>query len=106
MNEAKDLRQPGQRLWFEYHCNESVDSAHFFLWQRTHQQVDVIKLDPNGEEPEPGSTLIERCENGMCCCYIVRFDDGLETTVFEDELLNSPEQFCRPDFPSEVTHGH
>ncbi|RDJ35722.1 MAG: hypothetical protein DWQ19_12965 [Crenarchaeota archaeon] len=41
-------------------------------------------------------TLNARCELGCVMTYRVRFEDGLEWDVFEDELLDSPEGFCRP----------
>jgi hypothetical protein len=38
-------------------------------------------------------------DNGMVLVYQVRFDDGLEWSVFEDELLTSPDEFERADPP-------
>ena len=96
-----DLRYPGQVLWFEYHCTESKESAHFHLWKRTHRRVEVLGLDPDSDVPEPKTTFNQRCHEGIQCLYRVRFSDGYEDTVFEDELLDATDQFCRPAY-SEV----
>ena len=46
------------------------------------------------------TTLAERCEAAEVFCYTVRFADGVEWMVFEDELCVSPKDFCRPDPPA------
>ena len=98
----KDLRSVGQKLWFEYHCSEDHDSAHAHLWYRSHQQVEVIAI--NGADPsvDDESTFLDRCRDGAQITYQVLFQDGLEDDVFEDELLDSQEEFCRPDPPKGV----
>ena len=45
------------------------------------------------------TTFGERMDEGMVLVYRVRFDDGLEWDVFEDELLTDPSQFERDDPP-------
>ena len=87
----------GQRFWFEYHCWEDPRSSDAEIWYRSHQQVTVIgEADHDGDKTH---TFEERCEDGCQCVYRVRFDDGLEWDLFEDELLDSPKQFERPDPP-------
>jgi len=87
----------GQRFWFEYHCYEGHDSSDAEVWYRSHRQCVVIgEADHDGDK---SVSFEDRCEMGMQCVYRVRFDDGLEWDVFEDELLDSPEHFERPDPP-------
>lgn len=69
------------RRWFEYHCYEGEDSGDAELWHHTHQQVIVL----NREESDPGEPLL----------YRVKFSDGFEYTVFDDELVKSPTEFMR-----------
>lgn len=90
-------RRVGDRLWFEYHCNESLESPDAPAWLRSHQQVTVLRMcscDGVGVISEE-----ERYENGMLLLYRVKFDDGLEWDVFEDELLDSQGEFQRPAPP-------
>jgi len=93
----KKYRQKGETLWFEYHCNESSDSPDAPAWYHSHQKATILSLEENGY----GNTLIERIDNGMPAVYKVRFEDGLEWDVFEDELMDSPDDFHRPDPPSD-----
>lgn len=85
---------PGQTAWFEYHCWESVQSADADLWMRSHQRVTVT-----GWGESDGWELAspdERIEAGMPRVYGVRFEDGHEGTVFEDELApHTGWWFCR-----------
>jgi hypothetical protein len=77
------------KKWFEYHCYEGEDSCDAELWHHTHQQVKVIG------KPE----LVEEMEDGHKITTVkVRFSDGLEYDVFDDELLDSPQAFERPDY--------
>ena len=82
---------PGERAWFEYHCNESHASAHAEVWYRSHQRVSVLEMNEAGE----GETALDRGENGCPRCYRVRWDDGFEFDVFEDELTTSRADFHR-----------
>lgn len=93
------LRAPGVRLWFEYHCLESHQSSDAKAWYRSHQQVEVLGFAKC--DPAAFTTFNERGEAGHQLLYNVKFDDGLEYDVFEDELLDSPEEFERPDPPKE-----
>lgn len=68
---------------FEYHCQQSHDSADAELWYRSHQRVTVLGLEEEGY----GGTLEERGANGQPRAYLIRFADGHEATAFEDELL-------------------
>jgi hypothetical protein len=78
----------GERYWFEYHCNESPSSAHAQWWYRSHRPVVILRQ----AETDPGEPLV----------FTVKFEDGFEGDVFEDELLKSPDEFERPDPPKAV----
>ena len=69
---------------FEYHCYEGEDSSDVILWHHTHQEVEVIRRLSNEESELPMTR--------------VRFSDGLEYDVFEDELLTSIEEYVRPAY--------
>lgn len=92
-----DLIPIGTTIWFEYHCWESPDSSDAEIWYRSHQQVTVIGVADC--EPIAYTSLVERGESGMVFVYHVRFSDGLEWDVFEDELCSTPDHFCNPDPP-------
>lgn len=92
-----DLRAIGSKYWFEYHCCESHDSADAQIWYRSHQRVKVIAIADC--DPIAFTTQEERQDNGHQLLYRVQFDDGLESDVFEDELLTDPSEFCRPSPP-------
>ena len=72
-------------IWFEYHCYEGEDSGDVELWHHTHQRVGILYE-------------IMDVEREVCRMYQVRFSDGLEYSVFEDELVSSPSEFHRPDY--------
>lgn len=101
----QDLRTFGQEYYFEYHCLESHDSSDAIIWYRSHQKVkvlrfadcDAIKCESDGLE-----TKDQRASQGMQILYTVRFEDELEWDVFEDELLDSPDSYQRPDPPKSV----
>jgi hypothetical protein len=96
----KEAWLPGESAWFEYHCNESPDSVDAPAWYRSHQQVTVLgEADNDGWK---GSTFIQRSHAATPKVYNVRFADGLEWAVFEDELLNSTEGYERPDPPERI----
>ena len=95
-----DVRTPGSRPWFEYHCYEGHDSADAAIWYRSHQQATIISVDETCDAFVCGIvTRKERDESACSLMYCVRFDDGHEATVFEDELLDSPAEYYRPDPP-------
>ena len=85
----------GRRYWFEYHCNESPQSADAAAWFRSHERVLVCRI----AEPGIGRTMRARAENGSPRVFRARWADGFEWDVFEDELLDSRREFCRPDPP-------
>lgn len=87
---------PGQRAWFEYHCWESPESNDAPVWYRSHQQVTVLERQVNDGE---GLSWADRMDAGAPYTYLVRFDDGLVWTAFEDELDTTPDNWCRPDPP-------
>ena len=94
---AKQLeyRSPGDVCWFEYHCNESPNSADAELWYRSHQKVKILKLDAKGY----GKTKQERGDNGHPAVYKIQFGDGFKGGAFEDKLVDSTSEFYRPDPP-------
>lgn len=93
-----DLARIGGRYWFEYHCNESHQSSDARVWYHSHQMCVVLKL---AASDDPAFTdFEERADNANQLLYRVQFDDGLEWSVFEDELMDSRDHFCRPDPPA------
>ena len=94
---VEQLARIGARYWFEYHCWESHDSGDADVWYHSHQQCTVLSFaDCN---PPAFTGFVERGEAGASLLYRVRFDDGLEWDVFEDELMTSRDHFERPDPP-------
>lgn len=92
--------KPGAVRWFEYHCNESDNSADAELWHRSHQLVTVGALTSE----DFGGTFKARCENGTPRVYAIRFSDGFEGEAFEDELLTWRKGYCRSDPPKRRVH--
>lgn len=88
------MKFPAVRL-FEYHCWESSQSSDAELWYRSHQRVTVLRI----VEPGVGRTFMERCEAGNPRVFRIRFEDGFEGDAFEDELVRSRKEFCRPSPP-------
>lgn len=87
----------GQRLWFEYHCWESHQSADAELWYHSHQECTVLGMvECDGADIFKQS---DRYESGCIIVYRVRFDDGQEFDACEDELFENRDNFCRPDPP-------
>lgn len=91
--------EPGQIAFFEYHCLESHDSADTELGYRSHSTVTVSGRDHDEQMETHGWNYQQRCEEGMPNVYAVRFPDGYQDTVFEDELMTSSDGFYRPDPP-------
>lgn len=93
---------PGDTAWFEYHCYEGHDSADAEIWYRSHQRVTILSLvDPEGFL-EAMPTFVERANEGCPILYRVQFADGLEWDVFEDEVSDGTEHWCRPDPPERL----
>ena len=96
---VENARKVGDRLWFEYHCWESHSSSDATIWYRSHQQVEVLGMGENdGCDIQKQD---DRYELGHQLVYRVRFDDGLEWHVFEDELLDSAGEFGRAAPPEQ-----
>lgn len=85
----------GKEFWFEYHCYEGHDSCDSEIWYRSHQKVLVLSISELGV----GDTKYERLIEGQPRVYRVKFKDGLEYDVFEDELMESTKEFSRPEPP-------
>lgn len=96
-----NLKPIGSKYWFEYHCNESHQSSDAPAWYRSHQRVVVLGLAKC--DGPAFTTFKERGEAGHQLLYRVRFPDGLEWDVFEDELLDNRKSFCRPNPPDPLT---
>ena len=97
---------PGEQAWFEYHCYEGHDSADAQVWYRSHQRVEVLTVDDPEGFLVTMPTYVERQAEGCPITYRVRFTDGLEWSVFEDELSDDTSEWCRPDPPKEGRRGH
>ncbi len=80
-----DNRLAHGRRYFEYHCYEGEDSSDTELWHHTHQQVIILNKITDTD-----------IEVGRM--YRVRFPDGLEYDVFNNELVKSPSDYYRPDY--------
>lgn len=88
----------GRRRWFEYHCWESPESADSELWYRSHQRVTIVALEAIEDGAEK-LTMVQRLDGGIPAVYRVRFNDGYQGSVFEDELLCWRSEFQRPTPP-------
>ena len=84
-----DKRLARGRRSFEYHCYEGEDSSDAELWHHTHQQVVILRKLRNIEE-------VDEADCGRM--YMVRFNDGLEYTACDDELMRSPKEYYRPNY--------
>jgi len=101
-HKIEGLRRAGQKLWFEYHCLESKDSQDYPLWLHSHQKVKVLGIASNEGMFIP--KFKERIDEGIPLVYKIKFADGKVAEAFEDELLDSPKKFSRPNPPrKEVT---
>lgn len=89
----------GKDFWFEYHCFESPASCDAEVWYRSHSKIKILGIVEmgNGETPQ------ERGEIGEPRVYRARFEDGFEYDVWEDEVMDSPKDFYRPDPPKKVS---
>ena len=93
----KDSWRRGENAYFEYHCDQSKSSCDYPAYQHSHQIVKVLKVAARGF----GNTIHERVKSGEILVYRVRFSDGLEWDVFEDELLTSPRYYSKQFDPPE-----
>jgi hypothetical protein len=96
-------RQPGTKLYFEYHCWESLQSGDAELWLRSHSLVEVLGCMNNDDYGH--MTFDQRCYEACQLVYKIKFEDGFIGEAFEDELLDSPDEYERPEPPkrSEAT---
>lgn len=97
MSPYKEAWQTGEKAWFEYHCLESPESSDAEAWYHSHQRCIVLAEEPS--DAWEGSTFKERGEEGQPKLYRVRFNDGIEWAVFEDELMTDPGGFYQPHPP-------
>ena len=84
----------GKEFWFEYHCYESPESCDAEIWYRSHQKVKVIGVSEWSYDDKEW-----RQEDGNPRVYLVEWIDGYQYDVFEDELMESKDEFERPDPP-------
>lgn len=90
----KDSWKAGEVAAFEYHCQRSHDSADACLWYRDHLPAVVLGVADCEAQGRPElDTLAARMDAACPMVYRVRFPDGLEWDVFEDELLTGAEHF-------------
>ena len=82
-----DARLARGRRLFEYHCYEGEDSGDAELWHHTHQPVTVLLRTQHGHH-----------DSGTPTMYRVRFADGLESEVFNDELVASETDYERKGY--------
>jgi hypothetical protein len=94
LREDKYDDKVGRIFWFEYHCYESPESCDSEIWYRSHQKVKVI-----GVSEWSFDDYENRMNDGQPRVYLVEWKDGFQYDVFEDELLESPNEFYRPNPP-------
>jgi hypothetical protein len=94
LREDKYDDKVGRIFWFEYHCYESPESCDAEIWYRSHQKVKVI-----GVSEWSFDNYEDRMNDGQPRVYLVEWKDGFQYDVFEDELLESPDEFYRPNPP-------
>jgi hypothetical protein len=94
LREDKYDDKVGRIFWFEYHCYESPESCDSEIWYRSHQKVKVI-----GVSEWSFDDYEDRMNDGQPRVYLVEWKDGFQYDVFEDELLESPNEFYRPNPP-------
>jgi hypothetical protein len=90
----------GKEFWFEYHCLESDESCDSEIWYRSHQKVKVLYVSEWSFDE-----LQDRTEDGQPRVYSVKFNDGFIADVLEDELMESTNEFYRPDPPKRMKKG-
>lgn len=99
----RDVRPVGARVWFEYHCEEAHTSPHAQWWYHSHRQAVIVRLYTEAADDPPPKRWgqARRFREGWQLLYLVRFDDGFEADVFvfEDEILDGPDEFERPAPP-------
>jgi hypothetical protein len=98
---GREQWQPGERAHFEYHCYEGHDSNDAKAWYHSHQPVTVLEENEDDGQRHMFADHADRADAGMPVSYHVRWGDGYEHTVFEDELLTHPKHFSRPDPPAD-----
>ncbi|MEP2668870.1 MAG: hypothetical protein ABJH04_07740 [Cyclobacteriaceae bacterium] len=89
-----------KEFWFEYHCFESQASLDVEVWYRSHEKVKVIGVSEWSHDK-----LEDRIEDATPRIYKIEFEDGFQYDAFEDELMNSPDKFYRPDPPKKRDHS-
>ena len=82
---AKTLRS-GERVFFEYQCTPSEQSAHAELWHHTCQFANVVR--------RIGPDEIDEAEVGPM--FHVRFADGFHFDVNAGELWRRRQKDCKP----------
>ena len=95
----KNSWRPGEVAYFEYHCYMGHDSSDAEAWYRSQQPVTILSVTALGV----GKTARARLNNGEPRVYKVRWQDGFEYDVMEDELYVDRSHFvdaCKPP-PSE-----
>ena len=92
--DIREEEKVGKEFWFEYHCFESDKSCDAEIWYRSHQKVKVVDVAHWSLDDKQF-----RYEDGQFRVYLVEWKDGFRYDVFEDELMESKDEFERPDPP-------
>ena len=92
--DIREEEKVGKEFWYEYHCFESDKSCDAEIWYRSHQKVKVVDVAHWSLDDKEF-----RYEDGQFRVYIVEWKDGFRYDVFEDELMESKDEFERPDPP-------
>ena len=92
--DIREEEKVGKEFWFEYHCFESDESCDAEIWYRSHQKVKVVDVGYWSLDDEK-----IRYEEALLRVYVVEWKDGFRYDVYEDELMESKNEFYRPDPP-------
>jgi hypothetical protein len=88
MTTTREAFKVGETATFTYSFEpDPTSEISARLAHRTGQTVTVLRVETN-DAPE-GWTFTERMEEGTPWTYGVRFEDGHQDTVFEDELTEA-----------------
>ena len=99
--DIREEEKVGKEFWFEYHCFESDESCDAEIWYRSHQKVKVVDVAHWSLDDKEF-----RYEDGQFRVYIVEWKDGFRYDIFEDELMESPDEFYRPDPPKRINETY
>jgi len=70
---------PGDRVFFEYHCEQSNESCDAELWHHTRQWAVVVAV-----------VMYPEVDLELSPMYVICFEDGYQHDVFNDEITARP----------------